>query len=97
MGNLLLDTNVLSELMRDEPNNNVFNWFMQNGDQTLFSCAITKAEILSGIAAMPEGKRKQTLAKDAEMTFSEDFTSDCLPFDAESAAYYAYIVSNRKK
>ena len=96
MSKLLLDTNVISELMKDEPSSNVLNWFMQINNQTLFSCAVTKAEILSGIALLPEGKRKQSLAKDAELTFSEDFASECLPFDTDAAACYAYVISSRK-
>ena len=96
MQKLLLDTNVVCELMRDEPNFTVLNWFMKNDNQILFSCAVTKAEILLGVALMPEGKRKQALAKDTELTFSEDFKNECLPFDANAAAYYAFVVSSRK-
>lgn len=97
MQGLLLDTNVFSELMRDEPSPVVLNWFVQNNNQTLFSCAITKAEILLGVAVMPDGKRRQDLAKDVELTFSEDFTNECLPFGTDAAAYCAHVVSSRKK
>lgn len=96
MGNLLLDTNVVSELMRDEPSSALIEWFSQNNKQILFSCAVTKAEILLGIALLPEGKRKKALAKDAELTFAEDFTGECLPFDEVAAEYYAYVISMRK-
>ena len=97
MSSFLLDTNVVSELMRGTPNNAVISWFEYNSHLTLFSSAVTKAEILLGVALLPEGKRKQALAEDAELTFAEDFAGDCLSFDKDAAVEFAWITSSRKK
>ena len=97
MQDLLLDTNVMSELMRGMPDNTVIRWFEHNSHLKLFSSAVTKAEILLGVALLPEGRRKQALAEDAELTFAEDFASECLPFDKDAAIVFAWVASSRKK
>lgn len=57
----LLDTNVLSELMKTQADSKVIAWLDQQLDSDLYYCAISKAEIEWGIAKLPEGKRKQEL------------------------------------
>ena len=59
---ILLDTNVLSELMRSRPDPVVLDWFATQGRQTRFLVsAITQAEILLGIALLPAGQEAQRL------------------------------------
>ena len=78
---ILLDTNVLSELMRPKPAPEVLDWFEQQQGAAFFVCAITRAEILLGIALLPAGKRRSGLAATAEQMFTEDFAGRSLPFD----------------
>ncbi len=89
---ILLDTNALSELMRPAPEAKVLAWFQQQG-APFFTSTITRAEILLGIALLPEGKRREALATAGEKMFVEDFTVSCLAFDDEAAAEYALLVA----
>ena len=90
---IVLDTNVLSELMR--PAGAVLRWIEQQADEDLFISAITMAEILHGIARLPEGKRKQHLTVQALEMFEEDFADHILPFDADAADICA--ISDRQR
>lgn len=95
MSGILLDTNVLSELMRAEPAPEVLAWFARQQGASFFICAITRAEILLGIALLPAGRRRDKLAAAAEQMFAEDFSGRCLPFDDDSATEYAICVAAR--
>lgn len=90
---ILLDTNVLSELMRAEPDPRVLEWVDAQPASELVICSITVAEILYGIARMPDGKRKQSLLALASAIFDEDFAGSILPFDADAAVHYAEIAA----
>ncbi len=90
---ILLDTNVLSELMRSKPDPRVLAWVDAQPANQLVICAITVAEILYGIARMPDGKRKQGLLDMASAMFDEDFAGNILPFDADAAVHYAEIAA----
>lgn len=92
---ILLDANVLSELMRAEPDTGVLAWFERQHDAVLYTTAITRAEILLGIALLPAGKRRESLAAAAELMFEKDFAQRCLPFDQAAAAEYALLVAAR--
>lgn len=94
---VLLDTNVLSELMRARPDAAVLAWFEQQSGLRFYTSAITRAEILLGIALLPAGKRREALAAAAEQMFEEDFASHCLPFDAAAASEYALLVAARTR
>ncbi|MHB8950252.1 MAG: PIN domain-containing protein [Rhodoferax sp.] len=91
----LLDTNVLSELMRDRPDARVLAWFAQNTQVTMSTSTVTQAEILTGIALLPAGRRRTALALAAEQMFEQDFAAHCLVFDAAAAKNYALIVASR--
>lgn len=93
---ILLDTNVISELMKREPNSTVIEWLDEQFSHDLYLPAIVKAEIEMGIAIIDNGKRKQTLLQAAELVFMS-FTSRCLPFDGESATHYAKIIAFTKE
>lgn len=90
---ILLDTNVLSELMRAKPDPQVLAWVDAQPASELLICSITVAEILHGIARMPDGKRKQGLLDLASSMFDEDFAGNILPFDADAAMHYAEIAA----
>lgn len=91
----LLDTNVLSELMRAEPDGNVLGWFERQAGAVFAVSVITRAEILLGIALLPVGRRRDSLANAAERMFQEDFGGRCLPFDERAADEYAALVAAR--
>ncbi len=94
---ILLDTNVLSELMRLNPDTDVLKWFDQQPAAGLWISAIIRAEIGLGIALLPAGKRRQALTDTADVMFREDFAGRCLPFDGQAAGHYAVIVANRAR
>lgn len=93
----LLDTNVVSELMRPQPNPQVLDWFARHGNAGMYTSSITQAEILAGIALLPAGKRRTALAQAAEEMFDQDFTDRCLPFDSLAARHYAAILAKRTR
>lgn len=91
---IVLDTNVISEFMRAEPNANVLAWIDLQPAMDLVICAVTVAEILHGIARLPFSKRKQKLESHAMAMFEEDFAGRILPFDADAAVEYATLVAS---
>lgn len=97
MESILLDTNVVSELMRPQPEQVVMDWFAGRSGDVFYVSAITQAEIMLGISLLPAGKRREALAAAAEGMFAQDFAGRCLPFDARGVDYYAAIVSGRRR
>lgn len=93
---VLLDTNVISELMRPQPDQAVMSWFADRTSTAFYISAITQSEIRLGISLLPAGKRRDALEAAAEAMFSQDFAGKCLPFDAACTANYAAIVSGRR-
>jgi predicted nucleic acid-binding protein len=91
---ILLDTNVVSELMRPIPEPVVLVWLDRYDSQILFISAITEAEILRGIALLPEGKRRTGLAEITAIMFTEDFADRRLPFDSAAACQYAGLTAH---
>jgi toxin FitB len=96
-GGFLLDTNVLSELMRERPAAAVLDWFAQNTQAAMHTSSVTQAEILAVIALLPTGKRCTALAEAAELMFEQDFSGQCLAFDAAAAKNYAVLVAARTR
>jgi len=93
----LIDTNVLSELMRAQPDKKVFEWFDAHFNAECYVSAVTKAEIFLGIRLLPKGKRQERLTEAAEKMFAQEFVSRCLPFDEKAADLYAQIVAERTR
>ena len=93
---ILLDTNVISELMRPTPEMAVIKWLDEQFSSDLFLPAVGKAEIEMGIAILDDGKRKQALFQAVDLIFM-NFTGRCLPFDGETATHYANIIAFAKK
>ena len=92
----VLDTNVVSELMRDRPDSRVISWLDDQSTSDLCVTAITEAEIRVGIAFLPTGERQRGLAAAAERAFVVLFGGRILPFDSDAAREYAGIASNRR-
>jgi len=93
----VLDTNVLSELMRPEPHAAVFDWVAAQPRAALYTTSLCRGEILAGIAIMPDGRRRAALAESAAAMFGEEFRGRILPFDAEAATAYAEFFAIRRK
>ena len=83
---LLLDTNVLSELLKPAPNQAILAWLDAQPRSQLFTTSITRAEILYGVALLPRGSRREQLRKAAAAIFDEDLEDKVLSFDAAAAA-----------
>lgn len=76
---ILLDTNVISELMRAEPAQAVLDWFGQHDAADLFISAVTEAELRAGIAYLPEGQRRDRLQVAVDAMIDQDFLGRILP------------------
>lgn len=93
---IILDTNVLSELLRPSPASQVEAWLSaQDGTQVYFT-AIGEAELRHGVAIMPAGKRRAELSNAIEGMLGDDFRGRILPFDRAAARAYASIAAERR-
>ena len=93
---IILDTNVVSELMRPEPALQVARWVRDRDRRELRTTTITLAEIRYGIARLPDGRRKQILLAAADDIFTA-FEDQILPVDTAAAENYAVIASSRER
>lgn len=93
---ILLDTNVLSELMRPAPDRGVERWLAGQPDASVFISAITEAELRYGAAVLPSGKRRSVLVTEIEGMLGEEFGGRILPFDSLAARAFAIIASDRR-
>jgi predicted nucleic acid-binding protein len=94
---ILLDTNILSELMRPAPATRVEHWLGAQPSASLFISAVTEAELRLGLALLPDGKRRDQLAGAMEAMLAEDFAGRILPFDSAAAIAYARLAADRRK
>lgn len=94
---IILDTNVVSELMKAEPDEQVIAWLGQQPVASLFTTTITQAEIFYGLSLLPEGRRKQALLEAANLMFIEDLADRILSFDASAAMSYSDILGERRR
>lgn len=93
---IVLDTNVISEMMRPDPSPTVENWLAGQPAAGMFISAITEAELRYGLALLPAGQRRRRLLAQAEAMLAEDFAGRILPFDSAAAEAYAPIAAARR-
>ena len=93
---LVLDTNVISEMMKALPSPRVMEWWSQQQSVELFTTTITVAEILYGIEILPRGKRRDSLRTEAEIVFNQDLAGRILPFDEEAARVFPEVAGGRR-
>jgi hypothetical protein len=93
---IILDTNVLSEVLKPSPAAVVLEWLATQPARELFTTAITQAEILYGIELLPKGKRRGGLEAAINAMFDEDFGGRILPFDSEAARVFPQIAAARR-
>jgi predicted nucleic acid-binding protein len=94
---ILLDTNVLSELIRPGPDRGVTDWLDSLDPAVVATTAITAAELLYGAARLPGGERRERLNEAIRGLIDDDLEGRVEPFDANAATHYAAIVSDRDK
>ena len=93
---ILLDTNVISEPQRREPNARVLEWIDAQALETLYLSAITVAELRAGIALIPAGKRRDSLHENLEKRLLPMFANRVLSFDMACAKAYAELLAKSR-
>ena len=93
---VLLDTNVVSELIRKSPAPAVEAWAAGQPLEDLFFSAVGEAELRYGAAILQPGRRRETLVSDIERMLRDAFENRVLPFDSEAAGAYADIAATRR-
>jgi predicted nucleic acid-binding protein len=94
---IVLDTNVVSELMRPLPSAAVVRWISQHSADEIYSSTVVLAEVLYGIEILPAGKRRSDLLAGADKMFTVVLSGRILPFDEQSASVFAQIASTRRR
>ena len=93
---IVLDTNVVSELMKPVPDAAVARWTAGQPASTLYTSSVTLAEIMLGVMLLPAGKRRIAIEAAAQAMFSQDFGGRILPFGIEAAHAYTRIAVQRR-
>ena len=94
---IVLDTNVVSEVMRAAPSPFVVVWLNHQDASLLYLTAVTVAEIRYGLRILPQGKRRRSLEEGFERILVEGFTGRILPFDEAAAHRYGEVMGRRKE
>ena len=93
---IVLDTKVVSELLRPSPSPQVEAWLSALDGKQVYFTAIGEAELRYGVSIMPAGSRRDALSKAVDGMLSEDFHGRILPFDRAAARAYAAIATERR-
>jgi toxin FitB len=93
---IILDTNVLSELMKQHAVPQVVAWVAKQSATELFTTTITEAEIFYGIELLASGKRRAALLAAAEAMFSEDLAGRVLGFESQAARIFSKVAAQRR-
>jgi predicted nucleic acid-binding protein len=90
---IILDTNVLSALMREEPDTAVLNWLDRQPDLTT---TVTLMELHYGLQSMPLGRRREKMMKELEAVLQEEIEGRYAFFDVAAAEQTAGLMALRK-
>jgi predicted nucleic acid-binding protein len=93
---IILDTNVLSELLRQKPAPGLEGWVAAQPVASLFTTTITQAEMLFGVALLPRGRRRTGLAEAVAALFDVEFAGRLLFFDSSAARAFALVAAERR-
>lgn len=93
----VLDTNVVSELMRERPAPAVLERLVGLDDSAWHITAITEAELRHGLQLLPAGRKKSRLGTALTALLSQDFAGRIIAFDSAASAYYADLMVLRSK
>ncbi|WP_094555437.1 type II toxin-antitoxin system VapC family toxin [Synechococcus sp. 1G10] len=94
---IVLDTNVISELMRPQPEPRVLAWADGLDPDAVAITTMNEAEILHGIARLGDGRRKQALRQSWEGLITELFAGRVWGFSSEAAHWYGELLSRRER
>jgi predicted nucleic acid-binding protein len=94
---IILDTNVISELTRQNPEPNVETWLDSQSTGEVAITAITVAELLYGVARLPVGRRRKALAEEIDGVINDDLGGRVAPFGIIAAGQYPAVVVGREK
>ena len=94
---IILDTNVISELMRPKPDRRVEEWSKAQPQSALFTTVISQAEVFYGVEVRPESKRRQQLREAAQLLFSRVMAGRVLAFDVAAAEEFSRVAAHRRK
>ena len=93
---IILDTNVVSELMRPGPDATVVDWVAGQAATNLYLSTVSEAELRFGVEILPSGTRRDRLLDEVEGMLREDFAGRVLSFDSAAAQAYATIAAARR-
>jgi toxin FitB len=93
---IVLDTNVVSEVMKPKPSALVLSWMAAHPREQLFITTISQAEILYGVRLLPAGRRRVALQADIDSMLSVEFAGRILPFDEQAASAFSHIAAERR-
>jgi len=94
---IVLDTNVISELMRMAPDPRVLAWLVRQPMAGLFTTTLTQAEIFYGLRLLPEGRRREDLIAAARPIFEIEMAGRILSFDSDAALAYPDVAAHRRQ
>ena len=94
---IVLDTNVVSEMMRERPAHAVLQWLESLPPLQVYTTIMSRAEVLFGIALLTDGRRKRQLRSAAERIFTHVFRDRVLAFDKRAAEEFALIYAQRER
>ena len=93
---IVLDTNVLSELTKPDPDGSVLAWVARQRRAELCTTAISEAELAYGLALLPPGRRREALVQAVARLLGEGLGGRVLAFDRIAAAAYGVIAAGRR-
>jgi predicted nucleic acid-binding protein len=94
---IILDTNVLSALMRRSPDAAVVSWLDRQPADSVWITSVTLFEARFGLALLPQGRRRRELERAFERVLAEDLTNRVLDFDSLAAASAASLAADRRR
>ena len=94
---IILDTNVISEVMRPEPATGVIEWLDRQTTESLYITAVTVAEIAYGLRVLPDGARRRDLSRRVAAFLTEGFENRVLSFDLPAAHDYGEVMGHRRE
>jgi predicted nucleic acid-binding protein len=94
---IILDTNILSALMRTAPEPAVVRWLDQQPAESIWITSITLFETRFGLALLPQGRRRQSLEQAFDRLLEEDLENRVLDFDSTAATEAAALAAARQK
>ncbi|HEX5307417.1 MAG TPA: type II toxin-antitoxin system VapC family toxin [Dyella sp.] len=93
---IVLDTNVLSELVRARPHPKVVAWVSHQARSQVFTTAISRGEMVFGVLVLPIGERRRRLQQEVQAIFDTDMAGRVLPYDGDAAEAHAAFAAARR-